>query len=44
MPDYPLNLLPYVFLAYMGLGAAWFLYLRKTAPQELADIEHDLEN
>lgn len=44
VPDYPLNLLPYVFALYMLAGAAWFLYLRRTAPQELANIEHDLES
>ncbi len=43
VPDYPANLLPYIFLVYMLLGVAWFLFLKKTAPQELLNIEHDLE-
>jgi amino acid transporter len=43
VPDYPLNLLPYIFAAYMLIGAAWFLYLKRTAPEELLNIEHDLE-
>ena len=42
-PDYPLNLMPYIFAIYMLIGAAWFLYLKRTAPQELLNIEHDLE-
>ena len=43
VPDYPMNLLPYVFGLYMLVGAAWFLYLKRVAPQEFANIEHDLE-
>ena len=43
VPDYPLNLLPYLFVAYMVIGAAFFLYLKRVAPQELLNIEHDLE-
>lgn len=43
VPDYPMNLLPYLFGAYMLGGGAWFLYLKRTAPQEFANIEHDLE-
>ena len=43
VPDYPLNLLPYVFLAYMVIGAAFFFYLKRTAPAALLNIEHDLE-
>ena len=42
-PAYPANLLPYVFLAYMGLGALWFVRLRARAPQALLGIQHDLE-
>lgn len=43
VPDFPMSLLPYIFVAYMAAGAAWFLYLKRTAPQEFANIEHDLE-
>ncbi|MBV8924745.1 MAG: APC family permease [Bradyrhizobium sp.] len=43
VPDYPMNLLPYIFLLYMAVGAAWFYYLKRTSPGELANIEHDLE-
>jgi amino acid transporter len=43
VPAYPLNLLPYIFLAYMLVGAAWFFFLRRSAPTSLLQIEHDLE-
>ena len=43
VPDYPMNLLPYAFLAYMVVGAVWFMYLKWRAPEALANIEHDLE-
>ena len=43
VPDYPLNLLPYIFAVYMLIGAGWFLYLKRMAPEELLNIEHDLE-
>lgn len=43
VPDYPYNLLPYLFVAYMLIGAGWLLMLKKRAPQVLAKIEHDLE-
>ena len=43
VPAYPLNLLPYVFVVYMSVGAAWFLVLRQTSPSTLLHVEHDLE-
>lgn len=43
IPAYPLNLLPYIFLLFMCVGAAWFFVLRAKAPTALAAIEHDLE-
>ena len=43
VPAYPLNLLPYIFLLYMTLGAVWFIVLRAKAPLVLLHIEHDLE-
>ncbi len=43
VPAYPLNLLPYIFVVYMGLGAAWFFVLRSTSPTTLLQVEHDLE-
>ncbi len=43
VPDYPYNLLPYGFLAYMALGAAWFLVLKARQPAVLAAMNSDLE-
>jgi len=43
VPDYPLNLLPYVFVGLLLVGALYFLYLRRRSPETLALIEQDLE-
>jgi amino acid transporter len=43
VPAYPYNILPYVFFAYMLVGAAWFLTLKVKSPQTLASIQHDME-
>jgi amino acid transporter len=43
VPAYPLNLLPYIFIAYLAVGVAWFFVLKVRAPQTLLGIEHDLE-
>jgi len=43
-PEYPFNLLPYVFLAYLLVGAAWFGVLKFKAPQTLVSIQHDMES
>jgi amino acid transporter len=43
VPAYPYNLLPYGFVAYMLVGAAWFGALKLRAPASLARIEHDME-
>ena len=43
VPAYPYNILPYLFLAYMCVGALWFFWLRVKAPTSLLEIEHDLE-
>ncbi|MDB5782241.1 APC family permease [Caballeronia mineralivorans] len=43
VPDYPYNILPYLFVAYMLVGAIWLLMLKKRSPQVLEKIEHDLE-
>ena len=39
----PVKFFPYVFLGYFALGLAWFLMLRKRAPEVAAGITHDLE-
>ena len=38
-----MNLLPYIFLAYMVVGAIWFFILKVRAPQTLLGIEKDME-
>jgi amino acid transporter len=43
VPAYPYNLLPYVFFAYLLVGAAWFARLRSRSPHVLASIQHDME-
>ncbi len=43
VPDFPYNILPYLFVVYMLVGIAWLMMLRKRSPQVLAKIEHDLE-
>jgi hypothetical protein len=42
-PEYPYNILPYIFFAYLAVGAAWFAALKATSPQILASIQHDME-
>ena len=42
-PAYPYNILPYVFFAYMLVGAIWFAILKVRSPQTLASIQHDME-
>jgi amino acid transporter len=43
VPDYPYNILPYLFLAYMSVGALWLAQLKQRSPQILATIQHDME-
>jgi amino acid transporter len=43
IPEYPYNVLPYVFFGYMAVGAAWFALLKAKSPQILASIQHDME-
>lgn len=43
VPDYPNNLWPYVFVAYMVLGVVWFYVLKMRVPETLLGIAHDLE-
>src|ERR1700722_13665315 len=43
VPEYPYNILPYVFFAYMTLGAVWFAVLKAKSTQTLASIQHDME-
>lgn len=43
VPEYPYNVLPYLFFGYMLVGLVWFARLNSTAPQILASIQHDME-
>jgi amino acid transporter len=43
VPAYPYNLLPFLFFAYMSVGAIWFAVLKLRSPQTLASIQHDME-
>ena len=43
VPEYPYNILPYLFFAYMVVGAVWFAVLKVKSPQTLASIQHDME-
>ena len=43
VPPWPYNIIPYLFALYLGIGAAWFGYLKVRAPQVLATMGHDME-
>jgi len=43
VPEYPYNILPYLFFAYMTVGGIWFAVLKVKSPQTLASIQHDME-
>jgi amino acid transporter len=43
VPAYPFNILPYLFLGYMAVGAIWFAVLKRKSPQTLASIQLDME-
>jgi amino acid transporter len=43
IPEYPYNILPYLFFAYMAIGATWFAVLKAKSPETLASIQHDME-
>ncbi|MHB8247477.1 MAG: APC family permease [Acidithiobacillus sp.] len=44
VPSYPYNVLPYLFLAYLGIGVAWLYMLKIRAPQVLIKMGQDLES
>ncbi|MBV9850813.1 MAG: APC family permease [Armatimonadetes bacterium] len=43
VPDPPVNHFPYIFLAYLLVGVAWFLTLRMRSPETVQEIERDIE-
>jgi amino acid transporter len=42
-PAWPVNLFPYIFLAWMAAGAGWLFLVNRRQPGILSDIEADLE-
>jgi amino acid transporter len=43
MPAWPVDLFPYIYLAYMAVGGTWLYIVNHRRPGILADIEADLE-
>jgi amino acid transporter len=43
VPPHPYDVLPYMFFAYMAVGALWFGVLKFKSPATLAGIQHDME-
>ncbi|MDB6085314.1 MAG: Amino acid/polyamine/organocation transporter, superfamily, partial [Gammaproteobacteria bacterium] len=43
VPEFPYNILPYIFFAYLFAGGVWFGMLKAKSPQTLASIQHDME-
>jgi amino acid transporter len=43
VPAYPYNILPFIFFAYMAVGAVWFAVLKSKSPATLHSIQHDME-
>lgn len=42
-PAYPVNLFPYIFLAYMLIGATWLFVVSRRSPGIIQAIEADME-
>ena len=42
VPDFPSNILPYIFLGLLSLGTAYFFYIRKVDPVRLTEVEEEL--
>lgn len=43
VPEFPLNILPYLFLLYLAAGWWFFLRLNRRSPQKIQHMERDLE-
>jgi amino acid transporter len=43
VPEYPYDILPYIFFAYLSVGAVWFATLKIRSPETLRSIQHDME-
>jgi len=42
-PPYPYRLLPYMFAAYLALGAIWYGVVSVRFPQAIGGLQLDLE-
>ena len=42
VPDWPSNILPYIFVGLVLIGVCYFLVLRKTNPEKLLGLEQEL--
>jgi len=38
VPDYPLNLMPWIFLGLVALGMAWYTVLRLREPEIVEEV------
>jgi hypothetical protein len=38
VPDWPLNIIPFLFLAPVVVAIGWYLYLARTRPEAIAAI------
>ena len=43
VPAFPVDMFPYIFLAWMAVGGGWLFIVNRRQPDILADIEADLE-
>lgn len=43
VPSYPVNLFPYIFLAYMIVGGIWLFIVNRRSPGILEEIKADME-
>src|SRR5579872_4525565 len=43
VPDYPYNLLPYIFAAYLALGAVWFTTRSARRQATVLSMQDDME-
>ncbi len=43
VPPAPYGIFPYFFLAYLVMGAGWFLMLRSRSPEIIEAMEADIE-
>jgi amino acid transporter len=43
VPPFPVDVFPYIFLAWMAVGGAWLFVLNRSRKHVFADIEDDLE-